>query len=85
MALQSKLNMANEEYLLVNGKKPTSSLSRALGIASLLALISAVIIGIVISTQVARLPKAAKGSADFYQDPANPDWAVRATFNMPKY
>lgn len=77
--------MPSEEYLLINEKKSTGSLSKLIGIASLLALVSAVIIGIVISTQVAKLPKAAKGSADFYQDPANPDWAVRACINMLKY
>lgn len=74
--------MATDEYLLINGKKSTGSLARLIGVGSLLALVAAVIIGIVISVEVAKLPKAAKGSAGFYQDPTNPEWAVRALVNI---
>ena len=52
-------NMA-EEYSPLNGTKSSGLFSKAVGVGSLLALIAAVIIGIVISTQVSKLPKATK-------------------------
>lgn len=72
----------SEDYLLINAKKSSGSFSKLVAVVSLLALVAAVVIGIVISTQVAKLPKAAKGSGEIYQDPTNPDWGVRTRYKV---
>lgn len=69
--------MGSEDYLLVNGDRRSSKMPIMVAVASFLVLIAAVVVGIVISTQVAKLPKAAKGSGEIFQDPTNPTWSVR--------
>jgi len=66
-----------EEYSLLNEKKSQGVFSRAVGVGSLLALLAAVVIGIVISTQVAKLPKANKSDVPVDLPIVNPNWQVR--------
>jgi hypothetical protein len=65
-----------EDYSLLQGKKPNGIFTKAVGIGSLLALVAAVIIGIVISTQITKLPKAPKVNDVVDLPTVNPNWQV---------
>lgn len=65
----------SEDYALLGGKR-RGMFTKAVLTGSLVALIVAVIIGIVISTQVAKLPKAQKPLNDVDEVTVNPDWEV---------
>lgn len=74
---QSLLIMS-EDYALLGGKRQ-GVFTKAVLTGSLVALIVAVIIGIVISTQVAKLPKAQKALNSVNEVTVNPDWEVCVT------
>jgi imidazolonepropionase-like amidohydrolase len=63
-----------EDYALLEGRRQGGVFTKAVGVGSLIALIVAVIIGIVISTQVAKLPRAVKTSDGVDVPTVNPNW-----------